>query len=88
MQAITRACLRSRPYYARSRADEDGQKRYPAGTSTWTNVRLNEAEIHRVTGASRIKFFAWGQGPDRQRTSTKTWSQLRLPKIGPETGAD
>ena len=80
MQAITRACLRSRPYYARSRADEDGQKRYPAGTSTWTNVRLNEAEIHRVTGASRIKFFAWGQGPDSSGPARKRGASCGCPR--------
>jgi hypothetical protein len=31
----------------------DVQKRYPAGTSTSTNVRLTEAEIHAVSTACR-----------------------------------
>jgi len=30
-----------------------GEKRYPAGTSTSTNVRLTEAEIHAVSMACR-----------------------------------
>jgi hypothetical protein len=31
----------------------NGQKRYPAGTSTSTNIRLTEAEIHAVSMACR-----------------------------------
>ena len=31
----------------------NGQKRYPAGTSTSTNVRLTEAEVHAVSMACR-----------------------------------
>jgi hypothetical protein len=36
-----------------TRPGKPGQKRYPAGTSTSTNVRLTEAEVYAVSMACR-----------------------------------